>query len=199
MQRVLVIACGALAHELVQIKRLNQWDQVDIRCLPAELHNRPEKIPAAVEALIIEHQRDDTKIVLGYADCGTGGRLEALARRYNASLIPGAHCYEFFCGSSAFTELSEREIGTLYLTDYLARNFQRLLVKGMGIDRHPELKAMLFDNYRKVVYLAQDASLPYEAEARQAAAFLDLDYEQVVTGLMPLNQTLTPLVATTHG
>ena len=195
MSSVLVIACGALARELVQLKQLNQWDEINIQCVPAELHNRPERIPDAVEKLIIENRQQFDEIVIGYADCGTGGGLDRLAEKYQVTRIPGAHCYEFFAGSDVFHDLAERELGTLYLTDYLARNFHRLLVKGMGIDRHPELKDMLFGNYRKVVYLAQDDSEPYAGEARQAAEFLGLEYESIITGLSPLDQALSPLVA----
>ena len=194
MASVLVIACGALAHELTRLKQLNDWDNVSIQCLPAELHNRPEKIPAAVEAKILENQEQFDKIVIGYADCGSGGALDRLAEEYQVTRIPGAHCYEFFAGSDVFHELAEKEIGCLYLTDYLARNFQRLLVKGMGIDRHPELKEMLFGNYTRVIYLTQRNDAPYEKEARQAAEFLGLAYSQIDTGLQPLDQQLSNLV-----
>ncbi|MFT5112746.1 MAG: hypothetical protein ACI8P9_002074 [Parasphingorhabdus sp.] len=194
MKSVLVIACGALAHELTQLKDLNGWGHVVLQCLPAELHNRPEKIAPAIESIILEKRGVFDQIVLGYADCGTGGGLDRLTEKYGITRIPGAHCYEFFAGSDVFQDLSERELGSFYLTDYLARNFQRLLVKGMGIDRFPELKEMLFGNYTRMVYLAQDESAPYEQQAKEAAEFLGLSYHRVDTGLNELNKPLSKMV-----
>ena len=191
---VYLIACGALAHELVQLKTLNNWEHLTIQCLPAELHNRPEKIPAAIEAKILENQDKFDRILIGYADCGTGGLLDLLIEKYDVSRIPGAHCYEFFAGSKVFDELVEQEIGSLYLTDYLARNFMRLIVKGMGIEKYPELKEMLFGNYRKIVYLAQSNKPEFEQAAREAADYLDLEFEKQVTGLKPIESVLRPMV-----
>ncbi|GJL82144.1 MAG: hypothetical protein DHS20C01_17780 [marine bacterium B5-7] len=195
--RVLLIACGALANELVRVKRLNGWDHVDIKCLPAELHNRPERIADAVERKILENNQDYDRIVIGYADCGTGGALDALAERYGASRLAGAHCYQFFAGESKFSQMSDSEPGTFYLTDYLARNFDRLIVQGMGIDRHPEIKEMMFGNYRKLVYLAQTMDPNLELAARQAADYLGLDYEYHSTGLEPFKITVAAHAAAT--
>ena len=192
--RVLVIACGALANELVRVKRLNDWSHVEIKCLPAEYHNRPERIVPAIEALIKDHLEQYDRIVLGYADCGTGGKLDELAESYGVTRIPGAHCYEFFSGSGNFEEMSAREPGTFYLTDYLARNFERLIVKGMGIDKHPELKDMLFGNYRRLIYLAQSDVPELDRCAESAADFLGLEYQRVCTGLEPFLQSLQPRV-----
>lgn len=190
---VLMIACGALAAELVRIKRLNRWDALDIQCLPADLHNRPERIAPAVERKITANRERYRKILIGYADCGTGGQLDVLAKKYDAARIPGAHCYEFFAGRELFEELSDAEPGTFYLTDYLARNFERLLIKGMGIDRHPELKEMLFGNYRKLAYLAQSDSRELDRAAEEAACFLGLEYRRVATGLEPFNRSVREL------
>ena len=192
--RVLMIACGALAAELVRVKTLNGWDALDIQCLPAELHNRPERIAPAVREKLEENLPHYDRVVIGYADCGTGGLLDALLEEYDVARIPGAHCYEFFAGGARFAALADREVGTFYLTDYLARNFQRLIVKGMGIERHPELKDMLFGNYRRVVYLAQRDDPALDESAEAAAAFLGLDYERVPTGLSAFEDAIQPLI-----
>ncbi len=192
--RILLIACGALANELVRIKRASGWDALEIRCLPAELHNRPERIAPAVEKMLEGAIAEYDRVLLGYADCGTGGELDRLADRYGMERIPGAHCYEFFAGSECFEALAEAEPGTFYLTDYLARNFRRLIVEGMGLNRHPELKPMLFGNYRRLVYLAQQPTPELERMAADAAGYLELEYNRRDTGLGPLGDALRPLV-----
>jgi hypothetical protein len=194
--RQLIIACGALAHELVALIKLNDWQHLDITCLPAELHNTPSKITAAVVDTIKRKQPDYAGIFVAYADCGTGGALDAaLAQFDSVERIPGDHCYEFFAGRNHFLKLASDEIGTFYLTDYLARNFQRLIIKGLKIDRHPELQAMYFAHYKKLVYLAQTDNPQLDALARQAAAQLELEYEKVDTGLDPLNQVIVPFLS----
>ena len=132
-----------------------RWDDLDVRCLPAELHNRPERIPAAVRALIRASRGHYRSIFVAYADCGTGGLLDAVLREEGVERIPGAHCYEFFATGPVFAELAEAELGTFYLTDFLLRHFDRLVIRGLGLDRHPELFPSYFGNYRKLVYLAQ--------------------------------------------
>ncbi len=189
-----MIACGALAAELVRVKKLNEWTELDITCLPAELHNRPERITPAVQEKLEANLDDYERIVVGYADCGTGGRLDALLSRHDVARIPGAHCYEFFSGAGRFAEMADADPATFYLTDYLARNFQRLIVKGMGIDRHPELKDMLFGNYRRLVYLAQRDDPALDEAARSAAEFLGLEYERSATGLAPFSDALESIV-----
>lgn len=179
---VLLIACGALSHELVRIKQLNHWHHLDIQCLPAELHNQPEKIPAAVQDKIRENKQQYRTIVVGYADCGTGGLLDKVILEEGVERLPGAHCYEFFAGEKTFADLHENEPGTFYLTDFLARHFDRLVVKGLGLDRFPELKSMYFAHYKKLVLLAQLDDHEIDAKAREAAQFLDLDYQRILTG-----------------
>ena len=179
---VLLIACGALSHELVRIKQLNHWDHLDIQCLPAELHNQPEKIPAAVQEKIHKNKDQYRTIVIGYADCGTGGLLDKVILEEGVERLPGAHCYEFFAGEQVFADLHEKEPGTFYLTDFLARHFDRLVVKGLGLDRFPELKSMYFTHYKKLVLLAQLDDGDVDAMAREAAQFLGLDYQRVLTG-----------------
>lgn len=180
---VLLIACGALGREVVELTRLNDWDHLKIQCLPAELHNRPEKIPAAVRAEIEDKRADYDHIFVAYADCGTGGLLDTVLAEYGIDRLPGAHCYEFFAGSTAFNELADAEPGTFYLTDFLTRHFDRLVRTGLGLDKHPELMSQYFGNYNRLVYLAQSDSPELAAMAEQHASYLGLDYECVYTGL----------------
>jgi hypothetical protein len=192
---MLIIACGALAHEITALRRANGWDQLDVRCLPAELHNRPERIPAAVRALIQASRCHYRSIFVAYADCGTGGLLDAVLREEGVERIPGAHCYEFFATGPVFAALAEAEVGTFYLTDFLLRHFERLVIRGLGLDQHPELFPTYFGNYRKLVYLAQ-APLPgAAAEAAAIAARMGLQFEYLETGYGTLATTLSAAVA----
>ncbi len=191
---VLLIACGALAKEIVELKRLNHWTHLKIQCLPAELHNRPEKIPDAVRAEIEKGQQRYERIFVAYADCGPGGLLDQVLAEYGIDRLSGAHCYEFFAGSAAFHNLAEDEIGTFYLTDFLARHFDRLIKVGLGIDQHPELMPMYFGNYRRLVYLSQSGSPDLAAMAKQHARYLGLDYQRVDTGMGNLGSELTEKV-----
>lgn len=180
--RVLVIACGALAHDLVRVKKLNRWDHLEIQCLPAELHNTPQLIPQAVQDKINENRGRYQRIFAAYSDCGTGGLLDKMLEREGVERLPGAHCYEMFAGARQFDHLHQAELGTFYLTDFLARHFQRLIVKGLGLDRFPQLKQEYFAHYHKLVYLAQLDDDEIDAAARQAADYLGLEYERVFTG-----------------
>jgi Protein of unknown function (DUF1638) len=139
-RRTLLIACGALAHEIVALKTLHQWQHLDVQCLPAELHNRPEKIPAEVLALIAAHRERYQRMYVVYADCGTGGALDRVLEEEHVERIGGAHCYEFYAGAAAFAKLHDDEPGTFYLTDFLLRHFDRLVIRALGLDRHPELR-----------------------------------------------------------
>jgi hypothetical protein len=191
---LLIIACGALAHEITALRRANHWDDLTVRCLPAELHNRPERIPAAVRALIQESRDSYRSIFVAYADCGTGGRLDAVLAEEGVERIPGAHCYEFFATSPLFAELAEAEPGTFYLTDFLLRHFERLVIRGLGLDRHPELFSSYFGNYRKLVYLAQAPLADSEDAARAIAERMGLAFEYRRTGYGMLQTQLTSAV-----
>jgi Protein of unknown function (DUF1638) len=182
----LIIACGALAREIAALRRANGWTGVDICCLPPELHNRPERIAPAVQAKIRAHRGDYRSIFVAYGDCGTGGRLDAVLREEGVERLPGAHCYEFLAGAQVFAELAAAELGTFYLTDFLTRHFERLVTRGLGLDRHPELAQEYFRNYRKLVYLAQTRSATLLESARQIASRLGLAFEHRHTGLAPL-------------
>ena len=189
MSRTLVVACGALARELVALRRANGWEHVDIACLPAHWHNTPERIVPGVEARIIAARETHARVLVAYGDCGTGGRLDAMLDRHGVERLPGAHCYAFFAGVEAFEALAEPEPGTFYLTDYLAANFERLVMEEMGIRRHPELRDVYFAHYTRLLYLSQGAASGL-ADAERAAAALDLPLVVHRTGLVPLADSL---------
>jgi hypothetical protein len=178
----LVIACGALGREIVALRTLNHWPHMVVQCLPADLHNRPEKIPETVRAKIHAARGRFASIFVAYADCGTGGMLDAVLAQEGVERIPGAHCYEFFAGTAAFEALAEAELGTFYLTDFLLQHFERLIMHGLGIDQHPELLPIYFGNYKKLTYLAQVESPEKIAAGRAAAQRLGLAFETHVTG-----------------
>jgi len=178
----LIIACGALAREIVALRTLNNWPHMAVQCLPADLHNRPEKIPGAVRAKIQAARGQFTSIFVAYADCGTGGLLDAVLAEEKVERIPGSHCYEFFAGTAQFEAMAEAELGTFYLTDFLLTHFDRLILRGLGIDKHPELMPIYFGNYKKLTYLAQVASEEKIAAGRAAAERLGLQFEYHVTG-----------------
>ena len=191
---VLLISCGALAREIVALTRLNDWDHLKIQCLPADLHNTPEKIPGAVRDMIDDKRADFDQIFVAYADCGTGGMLDEVLSEFGISRLSGAHCYEFFAGSAAFRDLADAEAGTFFLTDFLARHFERLIVNGLALDEHPELMPMYFGNFRRLVYLAQSDSPELAAKAKQHACYLGLDYERVRTGLENVTRQISDSV-----
>jgi hypothetical protein len=188
--RLLVIGCGALAEELSALKRANQWTALDIKCLDAALHNRPEQIADRLESVLAQYHDEYTNILIAYADCGTGGAVDRVARQFNAQRLPGAHCYEFYATSPVFEALAEAEPGTFYLTDFLVRHFDRLVIEEMKLDEYPELEEMLFGRYRKVVYLAQVDSSELLDEAERAATRLKLPLEVVTTGYGLLAKTV---------
>jgi len=189
-ERVLVIACGALAHDLVRVREANGWAHLDIQCLPAELHNRPERIAPAVRAKIHENRGRYRRMFAAYADCGTGGILDKMLAEEGVERLPGAHCYELFAGGAKFAGLHDNEPGTFYLTDFLARHFDRLIIRGLGLDRYPQLAHDYFGNYRKLVYLAQRDDPATDQAAHAAATTLGLEYERVFTGDKHLQSAL---------
>jgi Protein of unknown function (DUF1638) len=192
---ILVIACGALAREIAALRRMNQWTALDVRCLPAELHNRPERIAPAVRAEI-RAQRDRYRtIFVAYGECGTAGQLDAVLEAEGVERIPGAHCYQFLAGAQVFDELCEAEPGTFYLTDFLLRHFDRLVIRGLGLDRHPELTQDYFRHYRKLVYLAQTRVPSAVERAKQIAERMGFAFEHRFTGYGELGERLSTLVA----
>lgn len=178
--RVLVIACGALARELAAVTA--ELDGLDFECLPARLHNRPEQIPEAVRRRVRAARGAYDTILVGYMDCGTGGLLDRVCTEEGVERLPGAHCYELYAGPERFAALQEAEPGTFYLTDYLVRHFDRLILEGLGIADHPELRDIYFGRYTRAVHLVQDTDAALDAAARNAAASLGLRYERIVVG-----------------
>ena len=181
--RTLLIACGALARETLAAIEANGLRHVEVTCISALLHNRPERIPEAVREKIREHRADYERILVLYADCGTGGVLDQVLAEEGVERIGGPHCYAFYAGQDSFAALSDAEPGTFYLTDFLTRQFDTLVIEGLGLDRHPELRDMYFGNYRRLVYLAQTEDAELQAQARAAADRLGLAYEYRFTGL----------------
>lgn len=188
--RVLLIACGALAHEILALKRRNGWDHLDLQCLPANLHLWPDRIPDAVEAAVTEHRDQYESIFIVYADCGTGGLLQARCEALGVEMVEGPHCYAFFEGVTAFLDRAETEFDAFYLTDFLVRQFDAFVWRPMGLDRHPQLRDMLFGNYRKLVYQAQLDDPALDAKARDCADRLGLAYERRLTGYGDLEPAL---------
>ena len=193
----LVIACGALASELRAVLRAQGLDDaVDVTYLPANLHNRPERIVPELEPLLDEAAAQGRPVFIGYADCGTGGALDALLERHpEATRLPGSHCYEFFSGSDAFTAMHEEELGTFFLTDFLAKHFDALLWQGLGLDRHPELLDMYFGNYKRVVLISQSEDESIIDRGRAAARRLGLEFEHRHVGLEPFTDAVTNAVS----
>src|SRR3990172_6423839 len=189
--RPLVIGCGALAHELVALTRRAGFPELDLTCLPATLHNRPEQIPEAVRGGIRgARAAGRERLFVAYADCGTGGLLDRVLEEEGVARLDGAHCYEVYAGRAAFAELAEEAPGTFYLTDFLARNFDRLVIRGLGLDRHPELLTAYFGNYTRVVYLAQTDDPALTAAARRGARRLGLRFERRFTGYGELGEAM---------
>lgn len=187
---VLIIACGALAREIMELIRANRWEHIKVQCLPADLHNTPDRIPDAVRAKIRAARERFEHIFVAYGDCGTGGLLDEVLADEGVERIPGAHCYEFFAGPKVFAALADAEPGTFYLTDFLARHFDRLVYRGLGLDRYPELASLYFGNYRKLVYLAQIEDPTLLAKAREAANRLGLEFDYRFTGYGDLQRVL---------
>jgi hypothetical protein len=194
--RILLIGCGALAHEVLALKRLNGWDHIDLQCLPANLHLWPDRIPDAVARAVEDHRTTHETIFVLYADCGTGGQLQEKCNDLGVKMIAGPHCYSFFEGNDRFAQIAETEISAFYLTDFLVRQFDAFVWKPMGFDRHPELIPMMFGNYTKLVYQAQTEDPALDAKAADCAARLGLEYERRFTGYGDLATTLERVAAT---
>lgn len=194
--RIMIVACGALAREILAVIRLNGWTHMDLECLPARLHNRPERIPEAVRARIrAARARGYAGVKVLYAECGAGWRLDAVCAEEGAERMPGPNCYALFDGFERHTERMPREIGALYLTDFLTRQFDALVWRGLGLDRHPELIEMLFGHYDRLVYLAQTEDKELETQALRAALALGLPFERRFTGYGDLARVLAAPVA----
>jgi len=179
----LFIACGALAREITDLIDRHGWTHMTVQCLPAILHNTPADIPERVRQKIRAAKDDFDTILVAYGDCGTGGLLDAVIAEEGVQRIGGPHCYEFYTGAEEFRTLSEADPGTFYLTDYLVRQFDQLVIRGLGLDRHPQLLETYFGNYNRLVYLAQIEDPELVSRAREAALKLGLSYEYRFTGM----------------
>jgi len=188
--RILLVACGALAQEILAVKAANGWDHLDLQCLPAKLHLWPDRIIPAVEAAVAQARGVYETVFVVYADCGTGGQLLEKCKQLGVEIVEGPHCYSFFEGNAAFAARAATEFTAFYLTDFLVRQFDAFVWKPMGLDRHPELRDMYFGNYTKLVYQAQVDDPALDAKAEDCARRLGLDYERRFTGYGDLAVTL---------
>ncbi len=193
-ERLLVLACGALAREVLAVVQANGWEHVDVHCLPAQLHSTPRLIPQAVDDALTGAAARYDRVFVAYADCGTVGALDEVLARHGAERLPGAHCYAAFAGPAEWAALQDEEPGTYYLTDFLVRHFESLVVRPLGLDRHPELVQDVFRNYRRVLYLAQTDDPTLLEQARACAAALGLAFECRPTGYGRLEGSLSGFV-----
>ena len=177
-----VIACGALARELLFLLDQLPDGSVSLTCLPAAWHNHPEKIVPGLKRKVLAARRKGMQIAVAYGDCGTGGMLDAFLEAEQIPRIAGPHCYEMFLGKAEFDVEMQTALGTFFLTDYMVRHFERIVMKGMGIRQHPELRDMYFGHYTRLLYIAQTECKKLRAKAVEAAAELDLDYEYRYVG-----------------
>ena len=182
-ERVLVIACGMIAREVLASKDRLGLDHIDLTCLPAEFHYYPDRIPPAMDKAIVEAKQAGYRhIFAGYADCGTGGMLDVVLKKHGVERVAGPHCFAFYQGAAAFEAIGDGDMLTFYMTDFLCRQFDAFFIKPLGLDRHPELIADYFGNYEKVVYLAQTNDVQLDKVAQDAAKLLGLVYERRFTG-----------------
>ena len=188
---VLLIACGALAREILALREANVWDHLDLQCLPAILHNHPERIVPAVEAAVEAARGRYSDVFVVYADCGTGGLLQAACERLGVEMIEGPHCYSFFEGNAAFA--AREEMTAFYLTDFLVRQFDAFVWRPLGLDRHPELRDAYFGHYTTLVYQAQTDDPALTEKARTCAERLGLAFERRFTGYGDLGGVLARL------
>ncbi len=190
-EKVRVIACGAIAREILAVKDANGFDHIDLKCLPALWHVWPERIAPAMREAIIEARAEGFgKIFIGYAECGTKGELDKICEAEGIERIAGPHCYAFFTGTEKFLKEAEHEFTAFYLTDLITRQFEAFVIDPLKLDKHPELIEMVFGNYTKIVYLAQTSNPALQAKAKWAADYLGLDYEYRFTGMGDLEPAL---------
>jgi hypothetical protein len=193
MKPVALLICGALGKEVKTIVDQHRWD-VDIFGVPAMHHFYPKKIVEAVDRRLAELSATYAKVVVVYGDCGTSGSLEPVLKRYGALRLAGPHCYEMFAGAAEFERLTEEQPATFFLTDWLVRNFERAVVRGLGLDRYPDLKPVYFCNYTDCLYLAQFPTDALRQKALDIAAYLELPLDVRVVGLGELETRLAALV-----
>ncbi|QMU58189.1 MAG: DUF1638 domain-containing protein [Boseongicola sp.] len=191
--RILILACGALAREIIAVLRANNLTHIDLQCLPAIYHNHPEKIVPAIEKTVAEVSENYETIFVAYADCGTGGQLQAAAERLGVHMMAGPHCYAFFEDTEEFVKRSEDEFTSFYLTDFLVRQFDAFVWRPLGLDRHPELRDMYFGHYEKLIYQAQIDDPKLTEAAKEQADRLGLEFERRFTGYGDLGKRIIEL------
>jgi hypothetical protein len=191
-RRLLVVACGAIAREVLAVVRLNGWSHVTLRCLPGKLHNTPQWIAGRVDAKLAEAAAEGCwdRVFVAYGDCGTGGALDRVLATHGVERLPGDHCYAFLAGVDDWLAMHEAEPASFYLTDFLCRHFEAFVVRGLRLDEHPELLGDYFGNYRRLVYLAQTDDPALAAKAARVAAYLGLELQVRHTGLGDLRPAL---------
>lgn len=192
---ILVIACGALAREITELKSSHGWEHMHLASIDAWLHNRPERIPARLRSKIRKYKEEYSQIFVAYADCGTGGEIDKVLEEEGVERLPGAHCYQFFAGAARFAALAEAEPGTFYLTDFLAQHFERFVIKPLQLDTHPELRDAYFGNYNRLVFLSQTQDAELLAAAEDAARQLQLEFEHCHCGYGELETGLHRFIA----
>ena len=193
--KLLVIACGALAREISALRDRYGWHHLDMQCIDARLHNRPALIPERLRQKIRSNRSRYDRIFVAYADCGTGGAIDRVIAEEGVDRLPGAHCYQFLAGAKRFAELAESEPGTFYLTDFLVRHFDKLVIRPLKLDTHPELRDAYFGNYEKLVYLSQTVDAGLKESAQHAAARLGLEFEHVHCGYGELERGLKSFIS----
>ena len=193
-ERLLVLACGALAREVLAVSRANRWEHVDVHCLPAKLHVTPDRIPAAVDEALAQRIGRYDRVFVGYADCGTAGALDRVIERHGAERLPGAHCYAVYAGLDEWEAMHDEEPGTYYLTDFLVQHFDSLVVRPLGLDRHPQQREDYIGNYRRVLYLSQADDPAMVEAARACAERIGLPFEHRATGYGLLGGSLDGFV-----
>jgi hypothetical protein len=190
--RLLVIACGMIAREVLAVKELNGLDLLELTCLPAEFHYYPDRIAPAMDTAIVEAKETGFRhIFAGYADCGTGGMLDRVLEKHGVERVAGPHCFAFYQGQTVFDAVGEADMTSFYMTDFLCRQFDAFFMKPLGLDRHPELVKDFFGNYEKLIYLAQTNDPALDQVAEDAAKMLGLTYERRFTGYGDLTRALT--------
>ncbi len=193
-EKVQIIACGAIAREILAIRDANGLDHIDLECLPAIWHVYPERIaPALREKIAAAKAAGYGRIFIGYAECGTQGQIDKICAEEGIERIAGPHCYAFFSGTEKFLAECEHEFTAFYLTDLITRQFEAFVIEPLKLDTHPELRDMVFGNYTKIVYLAQTDDPALQAKAKWAADYLRLDYEYRFTGYGDLEPALRAL------
>ena len=191
--KILILACGALGQEITNLIRVNGWTHIKTRYFPAKLHNSPEQIADLLEQNIRNAESKFSQIFIGYADCGTGGKIDSMLEEFGIQRLPGAHCYEFYSGTPEFEKIVEDEIGCYFLTDFLVKGFEKLIWEGLKLNLYPELLETYFGHYKKLVYLAQTDNPELQEKAKEIAERLDLEYVYHSTGYGDLEKAICTL------